>query len=313
MHEVLIQDCSETRKDIEECASYLCHDFGQFVIPLMGGPSATVDFASRFSKSKIRLLGSSEKILKCTLLYVKKKRPLNKLEKRLLVKFASALARVMSLSLPTSSSEKTIPLNYEEIFPVTNIKKNEEMEDDEEIFEAKKTKISGLTFIEFDLDNLVQNNVGVDLMLPQITKSLSSTPPTSDKKLFGVNLSELMYDEKSGTIVRELFGYPLPVKEDMKKLKNCISHDDTQPSMNVILKPLVWRQSAKMMNLISREQDQALEEMYRGETTTIEKKADNAAVVNNCTVITYLCKAHCYSTRCKFSSVLTNMQIKQLR
>nr|BDV50234.1 MAG: wsv137-like protein [Chiromantes dehaani nimavirus] len=305
MHEVLIQDCSETRKDIEECASYLCHDFGQFVIPLMGGPSATVDFAFRFSKSKIRLLGSSEKILKCTLLYIKRKRPLNKLEKRLLVKFASALARVMNLSLP--SSEKTIPLNYEEIFPVTNIKKNEEEEDDEENFEVKKTKISGLTFIEFDLDNLVQNNVGIDLMLPQITKSLSSTPPTSDKKLFGMNLSELMYDEESGAIVRELFG------DDMTKMKNCISHDDTKPSMNVILKPLVWRQSAKMMNLISREQDQALEEMYRGETTTIEKKADNAAVVNNCTVITYLCKAHCYSTRCNFSSVLTNMQIKQLR
>lgn len=300
MLEVLLHDCSEAGKDIEECASNLYQDFGQIVIPIMGRPSVMVDFTSRFPRSKIRLLGSSEKILKTTLLYTKRNRPLKSADKRILVKFASALARGMNLTLPR---ENTL-LNYEEMFPVIDKKS----EDDEETFEAKETKTPGFTFIEFDLNKLVQNKVGVDLLLPQIMSNVSSIPLTSDKKLHGVNISELMYDEETGAIVRTLFGLP----EDEKKItRNCINHNDSRPSMDVILKPLIWRKSERMMNFISSEQDQALEEMYRG-GSTIEKKADNAAVVNNCIVITYLCKAHCYSTKCKFSSVLTNVQIKQL-
>ena len=305
MHEVLIPDCSEARRDIEECARYLYHDFGEIVIPIMGRPSVMVDFASKFPRSKIRLLGSSEKILKSTLLYTKKRRPLNKVDKRILVKFASALARGMNLDLPSSEN---VSANYEELF----VDKNE-AEEDEEIFEAKETKIPGFTFVEFDVDKLVQNIVGADLLQSQIFSTPISSISTPDKKLFGVSFSELMYDKESGAIVRELFGYSLP-ESWTRKRRNCISpnHNDTRPSMDVILKPLMWRNSTKMMDLISSEQDQALEKMYRGDTTTLEEKADNAAVVNNCTILTYLCKAHCYSTKCKFSSVLTNVQIKQL-
>lgn len=233
---------------------------------------------------------------------------MNSADKRILVKFASALVRGMDLSLPSSEND---PLNYEEIFPDTS-KKNEGEEEDEEKFEVKKTKKPDFIFIEIDLNDLVRKKVGVDFMLPTIM-NLSPSTFTSDKKLFGVKFSELMYDEESGAIVRELFGYP-PPEGEMKKMRNCIRHDDTRPSMDLILKPFFWRNSTKMMGFISAEQDQALEEMYRGETTTVvEKKADNAAVVNNRTYLTYLCKAHCYSTKCKFSSVLTNTQIKRLK
>lgn len=316
MPEVLIQDCSEARKDVEECASFLYHDFGQIVTPIMGGPSVMVNLTSRFPGSKIRLLGSSGKILKSTLLYTKKKRPLNSSDKKILVKFASALARGMGLSLPSSEND---PLNYEEILPGA-FEKGVEAKEDEENFTARRTKNPEFTFIELDLGNLVRNKVGAELLLPQImsnASSFSSSPSTStsDKKLFGVNFSELMYDEESGAIVRELFGYSLPQDEMKKATRNCISpnHNDTRPSMVVILQPLIWRNSTKMMGLISSEEDQALEEMYRGKTSTIEKKADNAAVVKNCMVIIYLCRARCYSTNCKFSSVLTNAQIKQLK
>ena len=311
MHEILVPDCSEARKNIEQCASYLYHDFGQIVTPIMGGPSVMVDFASRFPRSKIRLLGSSKKFLKSTLLYTNKKRPLGNQDKRMLVKFASALARGMNLPLPSSENA---PLNYEEIFPG---KESKEEEDDEENFEPKETKTPEFLFIEFDLNNLVKNKVGAELILPQIMSNNVSPliPLPSDKKLLGVNFSELLYDKESGAIVRELFGYSFLDTETKKMRKNCISpnHTDTRPSMDVIFKPLVWRNSAKIMSLISKEQDQALENMCRGETTTIKKCADNAALIHNFTVITYLCEARCYSTRCKFSSVLTNVQIKQLK
>nr|AKS10603.1 wsv137-like protein [Metopaulias depressus WSSV-like virus] len=311
MLQVLIPDCSEAKKNIEESASYLHNDFGQIITPIMGHPFVMVNFVDRFPKSKILLLGSSDKILKSTLLYTKRMHSLKSEDIRLLIKFASALARGMNLSLPSSEYD---PLNYEEIFPDT-IKKSDKEEEDEAKFKVKKTKTPRYIFIEFDLNKLVRDKVGVDLILPQFMSNVSPLSSTSDKKIYGVNFSELMYDEESGAIVRELFGYPLS-KSEMKKVRNCIfpNHNDARPSMDVILMPLVWRNSAKMVNFVSREQDQALEEMYRGEITTIvEKKANNAAVINNRTVITYLCKARCYSTKCAFSSVLTNMQIKQLK
>ena len=95
MHKVLVQDCSAEHMDIEECASCLYHDFGQIVMPIMGGPAAMVDIGAKFHKSKIRLLGTCDKILMNVLLYTQQKA--NAEDRRLLVKLASALARGINL------------------------------------------------------------------------------------------------------------------------------------------------------------------------------------------------------------------------
>ena len=113
-HEILIRDCSAERKDMEECASNLYHDFGQLVTPILGGAAAVVDIVARFHKPKIRLIGTSDKMLKNVLFY--NRRQLNADDKRLLVKLTNALARGMNLKLVAFSPSENPPLDFDSIF-----------------------------------------------------------------------------------------------------------------------------------------------------------------------------------------------------
>ena len=303
MFEVLIPYCSKKNENIEECATNLYSNFGLMVMPIMKPVMA--DFVHTFPESKIFLLGSSEKILKTTIFNTKRKRPLSNDEEKTLVKFASALAIAMNISLPFSV--KKVPLHYEEIFARIE-KKNDNTK------AAQESKTPGYTFIEFDLNSLIQSH-NANAVYSQVMRDdfFQPTPNSilNTKQLFGVNFSELIYDEESGVIIRNLFGSPLP-RGEIRKKRNCISpdHKDSVPSMDLILKPLIWRNSPKTMRFISKEQDRALEEMcISGKSNTIEKRGDNAAMINNSTVLLYLCFAHCYSTKCNFSSYLSNSLI----
>lgn len=329
MHQVLLPDCSEAMMKLEYCANLMVHDFIEIVIPIMGGVSSIVEMAARFPKSKIRLLGSCDGILKNVLFFYtnKKKQPLSRIDKSILVKLGSAIARAMNLTLPIPSSNKYPLFNFEEIFFNSPPKNDDESFFNYENIKTEETPSGGLKSISFDFNKLIEFKVGEvvnESLFVSCWEEISASS-SSDQKLLGVKLRDLMYDEEAAGVVRNIFGPDMPDSDTTgRKNFQCIhpQHNDTKPSMSICIKPMFWRNSTKMSDRISQDMDKALETLYRtgsysasAKNIIIQKKADNAAICNNCNypIITYVCKAICYSTKCKFASLLTNEQIKQLK
>ena len=310
----LIHDCSDQQMDMEQCARCLCLDFNQLVTPAVGGQFALANLAATFKSSMVILLGTPDKKLRHVLFY--SKQAINtKHHKMMLVRFASALARGMNLSMTAYSPLNNPPRDFDSIFS-GNFSVGSPADD----LEAKETPNGGLTYIALDLNRLIQITVGTDLLLPEAMDECQKgavseveTPPPSGR-LSNVSIDELRYDKESGRIVRDLFcqGSTFLPCEVVKVRKNCIApdHNDSNPSMDVSFHPLSWRKSSKVMNSLSAEDDKKLEQMYY---SGVPGNYDNSFTVNNRFVILYMCRAKCYSTKCRYLSVLNNDQIKLLR
>nr|BDT62701.1 MAG: wsv137-like protein [Metapenaeus ensis nimavirus]GBG35451.1 wsv137-like protein [Metapenaeus ensis nimavirus] len=325
MHEILLSNCSGVNVDIMECALACTDDFAQIVTRVVGGVREMTELSSALPGAKIRMVGSGKKLI-AILMYHSERRPLDSVTKKRLLCLVNGLSRAAGITLPTSkatSAPVSKIINYDEEFSKISGSaiKMGSMNDPLEL----RTFGRGWSYVELDLDRLVRTKIGTELILPRLfSEQTSSEQQQKDHyclssqavKVNGIDIAMLLYDDEAGATLRNVF-LSKP-EETVKKLVRCIAedHNDSNPSMELTLVPYYWRTSKKIS--VNLETDKALMEIYLtgiSPSVTVTKIADNAAVnvVDNLTLLLYVCSAKCYSTKCGLTTTLTNDEIKLLR
>nr|BDT63064.1 MAG: wsv137-like protein [Trachysalambria curvirostris nimavirus] len=306
MLEILL--CTEAGADMLECANACVRNFSRVVRSVTGALHDMTGLSSQLPGSKICLSGSGN-TLKEVLFYSRGERFLDCQIRKKLVSLANALGRSACLSL--STIQPSLLHNFD--FSV--------FESEEEESVILRT-VKGRDYIVLDFSRLILDKISIDMLLPRLEtrvaeSSLEIFRPIPSKKLNGIELSKLLYDDTAGSVIRNIF---MSMPENVvKKTVRCIAeeHTDSTPSMRLTLKPFYWRYSKKID--IAPGLDIALEEMYRSSSSSssshprITREADNAVRVNGHVILLYICSARCYSTNCDLDTILTNDKIKEIK
>nr|BDX26326.1 MAG: structural protein VP337 [White spot syndrome virus]BDX26498.1 MAG: structural protein VP337 [White spot syndrome virus] len=304
--EILLPKCTSSSLSLEESVDYLEKDFEELGIPLVEGKEVLLEFAYKIlnKRDTIRVIGDEQGDV-CSVFFLRfgKKKTFNPQTKMWLVKLANAIALSMGV-VPEPACTCSRMMTTAKKIPVPESYKN---------VNRNIQKFEDVHYIDINFQSFVREQIGLSVLGKNDVqkKKKEETPffaPFNKSKIGGECIEDLKYDSESVSIIRDVFNLlgEMPT-EDVKTSRSCInpSHNDTNPSMRLVFRPMYWRNSKLVMDKLSKEQDSALIEKYMG-------GEHQHCIIGGRNVLLYCITALCFSSDCGFKKMLTNDEIKQL-